>query len=277
MLLPTAPRSKYRTRGQQNGKYVASTPEAGYHFKDTPDHGEPKGTSKKGEKTEYKDPPIWAFEATLAAAVGDAFACVNEGGLLSLIVGMSFDVPGIAPYERIFEALESMTSRADIPKGCFIADLLYWAGQAAAKFHILLRQMGFRAVADIRKDQQEVKEVAESLALIDGQWYCESILTRKELVNPFALFQAGEIGMECFQELLEVRTAYQARVTEYLPDGSVRMTCPAKGTGCTLNCGHCSPAHAGTSKKPVKLTLTLRFCPKRVQVGRVKPVLRRFH
>lgn len=108
--------------------------------------------------------------------------------------------------------------------------------------------MGFRAVADIRKDQHGAKEVADGLALIDGQWYCEPILMLKELVNPFALFQAGEIDMGRFQELLEARTAYQARITEYLPDGSVRVTCPAKGTGCTLNCGCCPPAHAGTSK-----------------------------
>lgn len=193
---------------------------------------------------------------------GDAFACVNEGGLSSLIVGMSFDVRGVSPNERIFEALENMTTRPEIPKGYFIADLLYWAGQSATKFHIPLRRLGFRTVADIRKEQHGVKEVADGLALIDGQWYCESILTRKEPVNPFALFQADEIDMERFQQLLEARTAYQARVTEYLPDGSVRMTCPAKGTGCTLNCDHCPPAHAGTSKRPVKLTLTKRFLPK---------------
>ena len=77
--------------------------------------------------------------------------------------------------------------------------------------------MGFRAVADIRKDQHGVKEVADGLALIDGQWYCEPILTLKELVNPFALFQAGEIDMGRFKSFLKrARPTQPASPSTYL-------------------------------------------------------------
>lgn len=199
---------------------------------------------------------------------GDAFQCsrapfanMKNDGLPGLIMGMGFGVPGSSPTDRTFECLDNMISRPIIPKGYLIGDRAYFAGQKAERFHIPLRRLCYRFVADLRRDQHGIKDRFMGFVLIDGQLYCESIENRPELVNPYGLFEKGEITREKCKELLEERRVYQARITEYLKDGSVRVTCPAKGTGCTVSCQMCPADHAGTSAKGVKIRLISAFLP----------------
>lgn len=97
---------------------MASTPVAGWHHKETGDHD--------GENPEAKGGTFaWGFEATLAAMTGPAFA--KRGGSPGMILGMGFHRPGVNPTARLWESLQNVTEREELP-----CRLVQWSSTAVS-------------------------------------------------------------------------------------------------------------------------------------------------
>lgn len=84
---------------------VASTPTLGNYSKGADDHN--------GDAKPSKGDNMWAGEATFATMEGDGVG--REGGLPSLILGMSFHRPGAKPWQRALRSLTNVFARPELP------------------------------------------------------------------------------------------------------------------------------------------------------------------
>ena len=126
------------TRGR--GKtHAAPTPTAGWYTR----RGDHKATDDDPDKV------FWAFEASLAAMVGEKFGA--EGNFPSLITGMSLDVPGADPSGNALDALDHLIHDPKAPKGYFIGDRVYLPQARADRLQIPLCKAGYSLVGDLKK------------------------------------------------------------------------------------------------------------------------------
>lgn len=204
---------------------MASTPTLGWHSKETSDHN--------GEGV--KD-STWGLEATLVAMVGDGFA--HKGGHPGLILGMSAGVPGVNPSARVFESLKNLTDRSELPHRNFIADRLYSPGQNPTKFQIPMRKLGYGFVADLRRDTRGLQTVTTSGApIIDGKAYCPAILNMHALIDPYKMWEDGDLTDQAFINLLQARTKYElSAYGKPRANGGMRMGCPVRAEGAEITC-----------------------------------------
>ncbi|WKK61324.1 hypothetical protein QYQ98_09990 [Corynebacterium sp. P3-F1] len=204
---------------------MASTPTLGWHSKETPDHN---GEGKRDS--------VWGLEATLVAMVGDGFA--QKGGHPGLILGMSAGVPGVDPSARVFESLKNLTYRPELPRRNFIADRLYSPGQNPEKFQIPMRKLGYGFVADLRRDTRGLQTVTASGApIIDGKAYCPAILNMHALIDPYKMWEDGDLSDQAFINLLQARSKYQlSAYGKPNAKGDMRMGCPARAEGAEITC-----------------------------------------
>lgn len=167
---------------------MASTPVAGWHHKETGDHD--------GENPEIKGGTFaWGFEATLAAMTGDGFA--KRGGHPGLILGMGFHRPGVNPTERLWEALQNVTEREELPRGYMLFDRLYPA-QKPENMHIPLREQGFDLVFDYKDKERGYQTTLPSGAVvIDGGLYSPGIQSFPGLIDPHSEYEAGKSTTRC--------------------------------------------------------------------------------
>lgn len=211
------------TRGR--GKtHAAPTPTAGWYTR----RGDHKANDDDPDKV------FWAFEASLAAMVGDKFG--GEGKFPSLITGMSLDVPGADPSGNALDALDHLIHDPNAPKGYFIGDRVYLPQAKAERLQIPLRKAGYSLVDDLKKDSHGIKANYQGAVQVDGQWYCPVLEKLGGLVDPATALSNGEISQEDFDRIIKARKAYALKLKEKGKDGSHKMVCPARGGAPTVSC-----------------------------------------
>ena len=224
----TPARKRMRQGSVPEDALVASTPVAGWHHKETLNHD--------GENPKIKGGTfVWGFEATLAAMTGPGFA--KKGGQPGLILGMGFHRPGVNPTERLWEALQNVTERPELPRGYMLFDRLYPA-QKPAGMHIPLREEGYDLVFDYKDKQRGLQTVLPSGAVvIDGGLYSPGINAFPGLIDPHSEYEAGDIDHETYMSRLEGRKrfALATRGTKSSA-GDRRFRCPVKAPGSALAC-----------------------------------------
>lgn len=207
---------------------MASTPVAGWHHKETGDHD--------GENPEVKGGTYaWGFEATLAAMTGPGFA--ERGGRPGLILGMGFHRPGVNPTARLWESLQNITERPDLPRGYMLFDRLY-PTQKPEGMHIPLREEGYDLVFDYKDKERGLQAVLPSGAVvIDGGLYSPGINAFPGLVDPHSEYEAGKIDREKYMARLAGRKKF-ALATKGTKNsaGGRRFRCPVKAPGAALSC-----------------------------------------
>lgn len=202
---------------------MASTPVAGWYHKETTDHD--------GERPDVKGGTYaWGFEATLAAMTGDGFA--ERGGHPGLILGMGFHRPGVNLTERLWEALQSVTERPELPRGYMLFDRLYPA-QKPEGMHIPLREEGYDLVFDYKDKERGYQTTLPSGAVvIDGGLYSPGIQSFPGLIDPHSEYESGSIDYETYMVRLEGRKRF-ALATKGTKNsaGDRRFRCPVKASG----------------------------------------------
>lgn len=207
---------------------MASTPVAGWHHKETGDHD--------GENPEVKGGTYaWGFEATLAAMTGPGFA--ERGGHPGLILGMGFHRPGVNPTQRLWESLQNITKREELPRGYMLFDRLYPA-QKPEGMHIPLREQGYDLVFDYKDKERGLQTVLPSGAVvIDGGLYSPSIQSFPGLIDPHSEYESGSIDYETYMGRLEGRKRFSLATKGTKNDaGDRRFRCPVKAPGSALEC-----------------------------------------
>lgn len=207
---------------------MASTPVAGWHHKETGDHDVENPDVTGGTYA-------WGFEATLAAMTGPGFA--KRGGNPGLILGMGFHRPGVNPTERIWESLQNITEREELPRGYMLFDRLYPA-QKPEGMHIPLREEGYDLVFDYKDKERGYQTTLPSGAVvIDGGLYSPGINAFPGLINPHSAYEAGEIDYETYMSRLGARRNFAlATKGTANENGGRRFRCPVKAPGSALAC-----------------------------------------
>ncbi|MDL0403215.1 hypothetical protein QQO25_09615 [Corynebacterium lehmanniae] len=227
---------------------MASTPVAGWHHKETTDHD--------GERPDVKGGTYaWGFETTLAAMTGDGFA--KRGGHPGLILGMGFHRPGVNPTERLWEALQNVTERPELPRGYMLFDRLYPA-QKAEGMHIPLREQGYDLVFDSKDKERGLQTVLPSGAVvIDGGLYSPGIQSFPGLINPHVEYESGKIDYETYMGRLEGRKKFAlATKGTTNENGGRRFRCPVKAPGAALACALVARGdEKPTAKQRLELTV----------------------
>ena len=228
---------------------MASTPVAGWHHKETGDHD--------GENPETKGGTFaWGFEATLAAMTGDGFA--ERGGNPGLIIGMGFHRPGVNPTERLWEALQNVTERPELPRGFMLFDRLYPA-QKPEGMHIPLREQGYDLVFDYKDKERGLQTVLPSgVVVIDGGLYSPGIQSFPGLIDPHSQYEAGQIDYETYMVRLEGRKRFAlATKGKKTERGDRRFRCPVKAPGSALACALVARGdEKPTAKQRLELTIS---------------------
>lgn len=179
---------------------VASTPTLGNYSKGADDHN--------GDAKPSKGDNMWAGEATFATMEGAGVG--KEGGLPSLILGMSFHRPGAMPWQRALRSLTNVFARPELPRGRFLGDRLYLPGQKAENLQVPLRKAGYDLIGDYKKNELGLQtELASGAVVVDGQLYCPVMKERQRLVNATADFQNGRIDEDEYYALLDERKKLQ--------------------------------------------------------------------
>ena len=227
---------------------MASTPVAGWHHKETTDHD--------GERPDVKGGTYaWGFEATLAAMTGPDFA--KRGGNPGLIIGLGFHRPGVNPTARLWEALQNVTEREELPRGYMLFDRLYPA-QKPEGMHIPLREEGYDLVFDYKDKNRGYQTTLPSGAVvIDGGLYSPGIQSFPGLIDPHSQYEAGQIDYEIYMSRLEERRRF-ALATKGAKDsaGGRRFRCPVKAPGSSLSCALVSRGdEKPTAKQRLELTV----------------------
>lgn len=227
---------------------MASTPVAGWHHKETGDHD--------GENPDVRGGTYaWGFETTLAAMTGDGFA--KRGGNPGLIIGMGFHRPGVNPTERLWEALQNVTEREELPRGYMLFDRLYPA-QKPEGMHIPLREQGFDLVFDYKDKERGLQSVLPSGAVvIDGGLYSPGIQAFPGLINPHVEYESGKIDYETYMGRLEGRKKFAlATKGTTNENGDRRFRCPVKAPGAALSCALVARGdEKPTAKQRLELTV----------------------
>lgn len=179
---------------------------------------------------------LWAYEATLAVAVGGGFS--GEGAVPGLIMGMSFEKPHVRPGTIGIEALRWLMDDPDVPKGYLLSDRAYVPQPKAKDFQLPVRWAGYKIVADQRSDQSGIQYVDPSGAtLVDGKFHCPLVRYLEHGIDPRGDLRDGEIDDDQFERVIE-----QRRLLELRPKGGIdqngnqKMMCPAKGSGAHVVC-----------------------------------------
>ena len=161
---------------------------------------------------------LWAYEATLAVAVGGGFS--GEGAKPGLIMGMSFEKPHVRPGTIGIEALRWLMDDPDVPKGYLLSDRAYVPQQKAKDFQLPVRWAGYKIVADQRSDQSGIQYVDPSGAtLVDGKFHCPLVRYLQHGIDPRGDLRAGEIDDDQFERVIE-----QRRLLELRPKGGIDKT-----------------------------------------------------
>lgn len=228
---------------------MASTPVAGWHHKETGDHD--------GENPEVKGGTYaWGFEATLAAMTGPGFA--ERGGRPGLILGMGFHRPGVNPTARLWESLQNITERPELPRGYMLFDRLY-PTQKPEGMHIPLREEGYDLVFDYKDKERGLQTVLPSGAVvIDGGLYSPGINAFPGLINPHAEYEDGKIDYEKYMSRLEERKRFAlATKGKKSEGGGRRFRCPVKAPGSSLSCALVAQGDEKPSaKQRIELTIS---------------------
>lgn len=115
---------------------------------------------------------LWAYEATLAVAVGGGFS--GEGAVPGLIVGMSFEKPHVRPGTIGIEALRWLMDDPDVPKGYLLSDRAYVPGPKAKDFQLPVRGLATR----LSLTSAATSQVSSTSTRRARPWWTESSTAR---------------------------------------------------------------------------------------------------
>ena len=148
-----------------------------------------------------------------------------------------FHRPGVNPTARLWESLQNITERPDLPRGYMLFDRLY-PTQKPEGMHIPLREEGYDLVFDYKDKERGLQAVLPSGAVvIDGGLYSPGINAFPGLVDPHSEYEAGKIDREKYMARLAGRKKF-ALATKGTKNsaGGRRFRCPVKAPGAALSC-----------------------------------------
>ncbi len=238
--------------------FLASTPTAGWHHKDSFSHD---GEEFDGDRGKYS----WGFELTLSAMSGEGFA--KQGGHPGLILGLGFDRPAVNPSARLWESIQNLTERPEIPRGYMIFDRLY-PEQKPENLHIPLREEGYGLVFDYKdKKVGFQRELANGAVLIDGRYYSPGIKAFPDLVNPHEEYKATK-NREVYLHRLEFRKRFELPHKGTTNAGVERRMCPVRANGTSLACPLVPRSKEGSTAK-VQIPLSVKEVPSKERAPKV--------
>ncbi|MBB5122743.1 hypothetical protein AF335_05010 [Streptomyces eurocidicus] len=223
--------------------HTATDPDAAWYVREG-DHRDPADRPPApGKKKRKAKRYLFGFEATLVVT-GDTPTTPPPGKtppgpqdqparLPALVLAFTLHKPGHDPAGNAVAALRDV-HRRHYPTGWLAADRAY-STALPEKFHIPVRDLGYRPVFDYRTDQLGIQTSHAGALLIDGTWYCPDI--PPILITTTADLLTGTIDKPTWQARVHARTAYRLR-PKAAPDhrGARRMLCPAAGTHPTVAC-----------------------------------------
>ncbi|MFE7468659.1 hypothetical protein ACFU6R_31760 [Streptomyces sp. NPDC057499] len=222
------------------GPDTATDPDAAWYVREG-DHRDPATPHSNGRARKAKR-YLFGFEATLVVS-GDTSTAPpgttrkpthdHRPPLPALVLAFTVHKPGHDPAGNAVTALRDM-HRRNYPTGWLAADRAYNSARPE-KFHIPVRDLGYRPVWDYRIDQLGIQDSHAGALLVDGTWYCPHIpealiTTTSDLLNK-------KIDKHTWRARVDARASYRLR-PKAAPDhrGARRMLCPAAGTRPTVAC-----------------------------------------
>ena len=229
-----------------------SDPDTGWHVREKEDnHAGPaslpgNGAFSHDEKKSHKRfQYTWAHELTLSAMWGGGF---GQGKYPSLVTGVAFDKPSSRVAENGLRSIDHLIDNPVIPRGTVVTDRAYYPNAKPEKWGIPLREAGYKLLGDFKTGENAgyygVQGTEGGAVLIDGSWFCPSILKNEEFVNARQLRDKGRdlkakdgITQERFEEIVEKRAPLALKIKDISKTtGNVRLECPAKGICPSVSC-----------------------------------------
>jgi len=111
----------------------------------------------------------------------------GEGKYLSLVTGVSFDKPSTRVAENGLRSIDHLIDNPDIPRGTVVTDRAYYPNAKPEKWGIPLRGAGYKLLGDFKRGGNAgyygVQGTEGGAVLVNGTWFCPSILNNKEFLN----------------------------------------------------------------------------------------------
>jgi len=146
-----------KTGTTKRSKRVSSEPNAGWYVRNHAVVDDPAGHGKAK----------WAYDASVAMMANPG----PGGDFPRLVLGISVDVPGVAPIRNANIALRNVLEH-DMPRGYLVGDRAYYPAAVPEEWQIPRRLDGYRIVGDLRITDGGVKGWFGGADLVDGTWSC---------------------------------------------------------------------------------------------------------
>lgn len=246
-------------RDQRRVLRHSSDPDAGLYVRTDVDPTASPATRGATKPTKM----FWAYEASLIVTAAEGTGTGTE--YPNLVIGMAaLHRPAAEPGKNATIALASVQGRGHPAK--WLAGDRAYTHALPGDFQLPARAMGYQVVLDYRADQLGVQGSYAGALMIEGAWYSPGI--PQTLIDATIHYRSGLIDETMWKTRIEARRAYRLRVKDTLPDGQIKMMCPAAHISPTARC-ELKPASENPKTKGktrIHVTDALRANPPKICV-----------